>query len=71
MLSMLENKDGTRTIEMILKSTVLKIMLQIGVFKYKTRAYRMWDVIAITIASSNTRSSALVKLANTKNMYKI
>jgi hypothetical protein len=46
-------------------------MLQIGVFKYKTRAYRMWDVIAITIASSNTRSSALVKLANTKNMYKI
>jgi hypothetical protein len=46
-------------------------MLQIGVFKFKTLAYRMWDVIAITIASSNTRSSALVKLANTKNMYKI
>ena len=67
MLPMLENKDGTRTIEMILKSTVLTKLLQIGIFKYKLLAYRMWDVPKTTIASFNTDT---VSLPRTPNLQK-
>ena len=43
MLSMLENKDGTHTIEMILKSTVLlQLCIQLG-FKWQTIVVCLWD----------------------------